>query len=213
MVSPSVVLAIYESSLLSQSGVPLTDGWQGIADSYTEPAVRSLFNDLRNDFLSHTPSFQPFERSESLKDNLIVVRHFTELAANTTLFDRGWHDLAVALVLKQKLQTTVPTEADIRLAFYLLSFGDHFSGESLSEVMQSWSSEPQWQLKNKTSYPSDFPAEWWNTFTTDSQAVEFPKTITLILKNCLLSGSLEETIPKVSLAWTRFKQIVGQVFV
>jgi hypothetical protein len=211
MMQKSLVLSIYESSLLSGAGLSLDEAWQAIAHIHTEPEVCSLFKALHDDLLSGHPSFEPFKSSGMAIGDQTIACYFSELAANTGMYEKCWSDMAVAFLLKGRLGNTPPAEADVRLGSYLLSAGDDIAGHSLRTEMHTWSDSPLWQLP-QTPAILEFPEEWWGVFTIDSGSVDFPPTISLILKNALMSGLLESLIPDTAKRWTRFRQAADQVF-
>lgn len=211
MTPKSLVLAIYESSLLSNSGLPLVEGWRAISRTHSEPEVASFFSDLGTDFMTGKPSFRPYERS-GLKDGTVIACYFAELAANSTLYEKFWSDMAMALVLKKKLQNAEPSAEDVQLGSYLLSFGDTVAGMDLRKEMESWSASPSWQLAKSSEESPDFPASWWETFTVNQNEFDFPPTMNAILKVSLQTGMVDPFIPQTILNWSRFVQVVNQVY-
>lgn len=211
MITKALVMAMFESSLLCESGFAVTDGWQHIVTEYVDSETKSVFTALRDEFLSGAPSFKPFENSASLKDDLVIACHFAELATYTTQYDIFWHDMAVAYILKKKLSTTTPSEADVRLGSYFLSFGDVAPELSLRTEIESWSKAENWKFPEQST-GGTFPEDWWGTFTVDSHEIQFPRTMLPILKTSLEVGSLETFIPKTIFKWSTFQQVVDQVF-
>lgn len=212
MITKELLLGLYESSLLSRSGSPLTVGWKEIANFYPEPEVTSLFTKLSSDFLSGKPSFKPFEENVSLKNDYVVACHFAELAAASGVYDTFWYTMGVAYLLKKKLASSVPTEVDVRLGSYLLSFGDGVSGMSLRKEIESWTDAKNWKFPEHNT-EENFPEEWWGTFTgIDTNDIQFPRSITLLLKSCLAAGTLDTVIPETAVSWTRFVKVADQLF-
>jgi len=211
MVTKALLLGIYESSLLAKAGILPVDGWNAIASSYTEPEVISLFTDLSKDAQAGTPSFGPFERCEAMQDDVAIPRYFAEVAANTTMHDQIWSDMAVAYLLKKRLEKADVTDADVSLGSYLLSYADGTLGDAFRTELESWSNSERWKFPAKPE-AADFPEEWWNVFTIDGGDLRFPRTILFILKSAFQAGALEPLIPEAVTHWTRFSQAADQVY-
>jgi hypothetical protein len=211
MITKALAQAMFESSLLSKSGVPLDEGWQAILESYPEPEVAALFSALKAELAAAAPSLKPFTDNAALDDDAAVACNFAELAANTSLYERFWSDMAIAYLLKRKVSSSAPSDADVRLGSYLLSSGDGLPEMSLRAELESWSDAPNWEFPEGVT--GEFPEDWWDALGISTGDVQFPRTISMILRKCLQGGTLDSVIPEIATSWTRFAQAADRLLV
>lgn len=204
-------LALFETSLLMQSGVPLVDGWEAVAQAYADDVeAASLFKALIEDWNTGAPSVAPYENSGLPEDDVRIMKYYAELAVATTMYDAFWHDMAVAFALKQKVQGGVPTEADIAVANYLIRDDLSVAGMPLKDEVMKWSSAEAWQAIHPAE-SQEFPAAWWRSLGVSEGELLVPRTIAEMLNAYIQSGNLDH-LPDLLAKWTRFSQAADAIF-
>lgn len=204
MQTDSIILSLFEGSLICDAGIPVRDMYGHIKSAYKDSHdVVHLFESLENDWQDSNiflKMVSPFEVLKKENQIMVIAHAFTQLAAGTAMVDVYWGQCGYAYSLAKKIKLNRPTEDDIEFACQLLQ---SFNPEhEIWNYFFSLSNSPNWQkIRNPTeSLPN---LEKWSAKNSSNSALPTLRCYNAIFEACNTIGA-PEFVAKIEKKWKAF---------